>query len=153
MGECSMTLEDRILKTFDKVLENDKTHQWSLPSEKIDYFEKKIMSENLTIIFEKVAITETLKEVEAASKAQDEKIAELKDDLGDELRCFIDGDSLCVTKIDFKNIQESDVVFIKPKKELMGKIWKLTNKHPSIKCECPDYKEATNIQASGGAPL
>lgn len=66
-----MTLEDRILKTFDKVLENDKTHQWSLPSEKIDYFEKKIMSENLTIIFEKVAITETLKEVDSLKLSDD----------------------------------------------------------------------------------
>lgn len=28
------------------------------------------------------------------------------------LNCFIDGDSLCITRDDFVNLQESDAVFI-----------------------------------------
>ena len=32
--------------------------------------------------------------------------------LDDELRCYVDGDELCIVKKDFVDLQESDAIFI-----------------------------------------
>jgi len=42
-----------------------------------------------------------------------------------ELNCYLDGDSLCIIKNNFINLQESEAVFIKPTKKQLREIIKL----------------------------
>ena len=56
------------------------------------------------------------------------------------LRCFLDGDALCITKEDFTNIQESDVAFIGLTPEQIEIIKKMSVEKPTKVVYCASCK-------------
>ena len=70
------------------------------------------------------------------------------------LKCFLDGNALCVVKEGFTNLQESDAIFLELNKADLRtlKKWKKANNKKDAKPDMADFENPkVPIEAIGGA--